>query len=453
MKKQHRSLLLVGSMLLTALLLFACRFNLPSLGNKPAEVPVQSGPGLLPDPAVGLAEVKSYHAVFQQDVSGDLDGSPFERHTRIELTRFSGQADFTREILGSQEVPTYFRAIMTGQAAYRWNNPVESCQGEAGTLQPGEILEPAGLLLPVMNTTKVGTETVNGIASGHYHFDESALALAAPKPSISGDVWLAEPGGYVVKYLMNASQPSQLTGKGMEVGQALSYELSQVEAVEALPLPAGCMAVPVDIPAMPEATDVVRASGMMEYGSAASAAEVVDFYYQKLDPLGWSAAREEPTGELKLPLGLLFIKGDLNLSINLAAAETGGLEVNLVVYNPAEQAAEAASTPEAVPTPAGPQPTIDAAASGLPEDVPLYPGSTALNPLGGLGVGFTAPDSPGEVSAFYKDKMAAAGWTLFTENASGDQITQIWKKDTRMASLVISLVDGKTNVIIMVTNL
>jgi hypothetical protein len=451
MKTQPDPLLLRFLLILTAGLLFACSFSNPFAGKGTGPVSFQSSPDLLTDPSTGLTDLKSYHAAFVQKVTGSLDGRPFERTTQIELTRLSGQSDFTRAIQGTEELPSFFRAILTDQAVYRWNTVDESCQGEAGALLPGETLEPAGLLLPVLKTTRVADETVNQIAAIHYRFDESGLALTAPKPSVSGEFWLAEQGGYVVKYILNASKPSTTSGKGLEVGQSVVYELSQVNTVAALPLPKGCLPVPVDLPAMPDAANLTRTSGNVRYETASSAQKVVDLYYHDLNSLGWTTAEPQPTGDLKLPLGLAFSNGDERLSINLNTAETGGLEINLVVYNLADQAAALTPTPATVPTPAGPQPTIDPSKSGLPEDVPLYPGATNLQSLGGMGIEYTAPAAPDLVASFYRQQLAAAGWSLLTEDTSSGQTMQVWQKAKRVTSLQISFKDGQTDVLIFVT--
>jgi hypothetical protein len=296
----------------------------------------------------------------------------------------------------------------------------------------------------------VGNETVNQIPTIHYHFDQNALPVTEPKPSISGEIWMAEQGGTLVKYIMKAAMPSKTSGVGPEVAQSWTYELSQVNSVESIPLPKGCMVVPVDIPVMPDATNVRRRSGIMEYETASSAPEVVAFYFQNLGSLGWSAKQEEPTGELKIPLGLSFFSGDQLLSIDVDNAETGGLDVTLVIYNPKEQAAAITPLPEAPSTPSGPLPTIDASQSGLPADVPLYPGATNLQKIPGMqGSAFDAPDLPDQVAAFYRQEMVAAGWNLVNETKSETIIIQMWQKASRMVSINLSPKDEKTKVRIL----
>ena len=188
----------------------------------------------------------------------------------------------------------------------------------------------------------------------------------------------------------------------------------------------------------------------MEYETASGASQVVDFYFHNLGPLGWTAKQEEPTGELKIPLGLSFSSGDQLLSIDVDNAEAGGLDVTLVIYNPNEQSAAITPPPEATSTPSGPQPTIDPSKSGLPTDIPLYPGATNLQKMPGTqGIAFDAPDLPDQVAAFYRQEMVAAGWNLINEAKSGTSIIQMWQKASRMVSITISTKDAKTIVMII----
>jgi hypothetical protein len=432
-----------------ALLISACIFTLPKIGTGGSS---QNNPDLLTDPINGLSSLQSYHVSFQQDVTGLEDGKPFERHTSLELTRTGGQVDFSRQIQGTDEIASYFHAVQTGTAAYRWDSQDESCQGEAGALLQGEVLEPAHLLLAVSKTTKVGSETVNDIPAIHYHFDEGGLALTSPKPSVSGDFWLAADEGYVVKYTLNAPAPSTTTGKGMEVGQTMTYELTRVNAVASIDLPAGCMAVPVDLPVMPGATEVSRRSGNVSYTTASSLAQVIDLYYKDLGSLGWAAPQAEPTGDLKLPFGLSFQQGDLRLSIDIDEGTAGGLDVDLVVYNPGEQTASPAPTPVATVTPSGPLPTVNPAESGLPTDVPLYPGATDLKKLPNTGVKFSTSDPPDVVAKFYRDRLKTFKWTLQNEmKPAADKVVQNWMKSGRMLVVMIQVENGTTTVMLMLT--
>ena len=423
--------------------------TLPSGGEDPANPsPAKSG-RLLADPTAGLAGLKSYHVSFRQDVTGTLDGQPFERHTHIELTLAAGseQFDFTRQLQTSESPAAYLRLAGIGNALYRWNVADDACQGLVGDQMPDEVIEPARLLLPVIQAVQVAKETVNQVEAVHYHFDQGGLPLAEPKDAVSGDVWIAAQGGYVVKYTLNAPAPSKPTGKGQETAQSWAYELSQVNAVESIPLPESCMPVPVDIPAVADAQELRQSSGWMRYTSASSGDQIVDFYAQKLPTLGWIATQARPSGELKLPYAMDFEKDGRYLTLSIDQADPGGLDVSLVIYKPAAQTALPDSPPEETATPTGPQPTVDPAVSGLPDDVPLYPGATGLLKMDVM-VMFDVPDAPDTVAKYYREKMLAAHWTLVNEMDQNGQIVQTWQKDGRILPVIVSTESGKTSVMV-----
>ena len=321
----HHACLLV---LLLPALLAAC-----SLGGGAQSVRIPQGPGVLANPAAGLEVLTSYHVVFQQDVSGTLDGAPFERHTRLELTRVPGGVDYIQAISGTLD-NSYLRILQAGQAVYRWSTAGDTCQAEAGAPRQGEVVEPASLLLTVLASTATGEEAVDGLPATHYTFTQEGLALSTPKPSVSGEVWLASEGGFVVKYTLLAAPPTAPTGKGMETGLAMTYELSQVNAVASIELPPTCMAIPLEIPIMPDATGMYRSSGRVSYQTTSSVAQVVDLYFTQLGALGWTALSEKPKGEVKAPVGLAFVQGDLILAVNIDEYEAGSLDVDLVIFNP-----------------------------------------------------------------------------------------------------------------------
>ena len=92
MKPQKGTNTIILLLALAAMLLWGCKI---SSGGSPVQSgsPVPSGSGALANPAVKLDALKSYHASLRQNVTGSLDGQPFEYHTRIEISRRPGQID------------------------------------------------------------------------------------------------------------------------------------------------------------------------------------------------------------------------------------------------------------------------------------------------------------------------------------------------------------------------
>ena len=452
MRTPSRSFRRVLLPVLIAFLMLSC--GLSTVG-KPVKETQQAGPSLtLPNPAVGLDSQKNYRVAFQQDVVGTLDGNSFEKHTSLNLTRLGTQLEYLRQIHGTQE-NSYFHTIQTDQAVYRWQSSDSACDGQAGALRENEIIEPASLLLTVLQADKVGSEVVNGIAATHYRFNQDGLALSKPAPAVNGEYWIADQGGFIVRYILEGDAPTNPTGTGMEVAITYTYELT-LEGLTTIALPITCPAVPLDLPVMPDSAHVLRTSGSVSYQTASNAAQVVDLYFQHLSERGWTSESPQPTGDVKVPLGLGFSKGEWNLSMNIEEYQSGILDVDIRIYNPnaPRTVPSPAITPAVVEqsTPADPQPTIDPVQTGLPSDIPLFPGSTALQKYGDQVVMFTAPSAAEPVAAWYQEQMKAQGWSLLMESQNDEQRIQTWQKSSVIANISAQPEADVTQVIITWTS-
>lgn len=76
-------------------------------------------------------------------------------------------------------------------------------------------------------------------------------------------------------------------------------------------------------------------------------------------------------------------------------------------------------------------------ATGVPEDIPIYPGATDQVIMGAL-ITFSSADPVENVAEFYRQEMPRQGWTAGEEGILGNIVTQEWIKGDRKASLMIS---------------
>lgn len=439
MKTQKSSFTLFIVLSVITMLLWGC---------KPPSVifPKKDGSVFLANPSVGLDTLQSYHVSFQQDVTGSVDGQPFEYHSHIELSRIPGEMDFTRELGGTEEPASNFHVITDGHTVYRLDTADQACQGEVGDLTVGETRDPASLLFPITGATNKGSDVVNQIQTTHYQFDQNDLNISDPKPEVNGELWIADQGGYVVKLTLVIAPPTNPTGKGKEIGQEWTYEISQVNAIDSIELPQGCLPVPVDIPATPDAIEVNRSSGILSYITASQASGVVDLYFEKLPPLGWETDQKKTEGDLTLPASLLFTKGDQKLVINIDNSTQGGLDVDVLVSTIGAMTTVFTATPGAV-LPTTPAPIVDAAESGLPEDIPLYSGVTNMNKMGNV-LMVTSFDPADSIVNFYLEKMPALEWSLMNSFVSDNSTLLMWQKQDTTISISVTSDSGKTNIVI-----
>jgi hypothetical protein len=98
------------------------------------------------------------------------------------------------------------------------------------------------------------------------------------------------------------------------------------------------------------------------------------------------------------------------------------------------------------------KPTADASQSGLPSDVPLYPGATDLKKLPNFGVSFSTSDPPDSVAEFYRDQLKTFKWNLQNElKPAADTVIQTWMMSNRMLVVNIGVKNGATTVMIMIS--
>lgn len=89
-------------------------------------------------------------------------------------------------------------------------------------------------------------------------------------------------------------------------------------------------------------------------------------------------------------------------------------------------------------------------ATGVPEDIPIYPGATDQAIMDDL-IMFSSADPVADVAEFYRNEMPRQGWTAGEESTLGNMVTQEWTKGNRKASLMIAPKDeGGCSVMITV---
>lgn len=151
----------------------------------------------------------------------------------------------------------------------------------------------AGLLSPNMfggvNDAKyVGPATVNGIRTKHYKYDEKAATLAG-FGKVSGEIWVAEDGGYVVKDVVSWQGAAGLFGSSSKATGAgtWTFEVLEVNRPLTITPPEICTKTKVDLPMMPDAQQTTRIGPALTYTVAAKPEEVAKFYQEKMESAGW----------------------------------------------------------------------------------------------------------------------------------------------------------------------
>jgi hypothetical protein len=361
---------------------------------------------LLPDPSIGLAGLGDYRALLTVSFSGSIDTESVERTDTYAQSEWPPlQAGFTTvETVDEAGSPLYLLTGYAGDAHYDRQGRDGPCAvhwgpsvGEPATFRLAQLLE------PVAAARSAGTETVEGIAARHYTFDRLSLDLPEDVQA-DGQVWIAVDGGYVVKYSLRIAAGDSFFGEGKQGIQQVEYRVSEVGAHPQVVYPEGCLPVLTDVPAMDDATEVLRLPGLLSYTSSSGPEAIAAFYAEFLGSRGW-----EPAGDYQLEdLGAvsIYARGG-EAAVALVRVSQDG-EVRRVTVSVIGETSASAAGPGAGAT-AGPGSDLDPVLRvsnglsillGLDSDEPGLP-SYHLEAYHRL------PAWEGEALVHYEDRMAA----------------------------------------------
>jgi len=169
-----------------------------------------------------------------------------------------------------------------------------------------------------------GRENVNGIATKHYKYDEEVTGLAG-FGKVSGEAWVAEDGGYVVKDVVNWEGGPGLFGAGATAGESgkgtWAWELKDPNASFTITPPEGCESASKGLPILPDATDKTTMADMTIYTTATKLADVMAFYQKEMRAAGWQQSGE-PQG-MEGFASVEFTKDKQKASITIATEGEG----------------------------------------------------------------------------------------------------------------------------------
>jgi len=198
-----------------------------------------------------------------------------------------------------------------------------------------DLFRPAMLLTAVGAAKLLDKPTMDGVATRHYSFGAAALSLPADTTA-SGEAWIAMDGGYVVKYVLDITGAESFFGAGVQGTRHVEYLLSEVGANPQVVYPPGCEPV-LDMPAMEDATDLIRLPGLLGYNTNAATGDIITFYAGELARQGWQKLSEDvrDTGLATAT----FVVPDKGVSAIVAVSVEGDSR-RVTVMSPAQGSAE-----------------------------------------------------------------------------------------------------------------
>ncbi len=251
----------------------------------------------------GLGDLNSYRAAFNMTFEGKENGQaktstlafteefvkdpPAKRTVITGLGGLLGGETSTPE---PNQQPSGIESIEVGGKQYsKMGDICTQVTADSGP-QANTMLDPNSIIGSVRGAQRVGNETVNGVPSVHYKLDVTGLEMLGYLNG-SGDVWVADPGNYVVKYTFQATGTDKFFGgtSNSEGTIKWDYEVTDVNQPITIQAPENCGGAAEDIPVMADAEDKAAFGSMSTYTSPSKFDDVVAFYEKEMKAQGWKA--------------------------------------------------------------------------------------------------------------------------------------------------------------------
>ena len=285
----------LASLLVATLLFSACQPPQPGLGSggrasATGVTPASQSTGRLPgELSAGLDKLDSYRAGMTMVFDGSREGQPLHE-----------------ELVWTEEVvrqPAALRVTYSSQADRGDLLEIISAGGQTYTLFDDECLitpvdgdpktligfDPSAFFGSLSAQGDLGVETIDGVPARHYQADTTSLGFASGFTDARADLWVAEPGDYIVRYVFEGNGSSaNLFGRGDTTPGAvrIEYQVGDVNQAIAISAPDGC-GLSSDLPLMPDAAGVSSVEDLIGYSTTSAVADVVAFYRRELPAVGW----------------------------------------------------------------------------------------------------------------------------------------------------------------------
>jgi hypothetical protein len=278
----------------------------------------------------GLESLPSYTATLTMSFDGTRAGAPStwsKTYVMLAMTTPAARQLTIQKTGDVADAAQVFMAEMNG-AAYT-KNAQDDCTADviAADDTLTQRLEPAGLLAGVVGADAAGSEAINGAPADHYTFDENALGQAGRATS-KGEMWVASDGGYILKYLLTTNGKADYFGEGVEGTLSWDYELTGIGQPVTITLPDDCPPGMLNVPQLPDASNVTNVPGLLRYETSTSLADIAAFYQAQIPPLGWDVGSDPDFTDTSMIVD--FTQGTVTLTVT-ASIDNGVTTVQIAV--------------------------------------------------------------------------------------------------------------------------
>ena len=324
--------------LVVALFCSACQPSQPGTGaggraSATGVTPGSQSTGRLPGAlSVGLDSLNSYRAAMTMSFDGSRDGQPI--HEELVWTEEVVRQPAALRVTYSSETDRgdMLEIISAGGQTYTVFEDeclVTQVEGDPKTLIG---FDPSAFFGSLSAQSDLGVEALDGIPARHYRADTSGLGFAAGFADARADMWVAEPGGYVVKVVFEGKGSSaDLFGRGDTTPGAvrIEYRVGDVDQAIDITVPERCGSLTPDVPLMPDAAGVNSLENLVSYSTASTIADVVAFHRRELPAVGWS--EDASAAVLADNFSSLTFKKDGRTAVIVAALDASSRATNVLI--------------------------------------------------------------------------------------------------------------------------
>ena len=140
-------------------------------------------------------------------------------------------------------------------------------------------------------------ETTNGFVTDHYKLAEAGLGVGSAQ-GWAGDVWVAQQGGFIVRFSGSAEGEATLTGRPGSGRLEWEYELNAEDTLS-IGLPEDCSEIGLPDVLLPDgAQNLMQVGTQVSFTSQAQAVDLADFYRRALVEDGWTINEDAGAGSI-----------------------------------------------------------------------------------------------------------------------------------------------------------
>ncbi len=169
---------------------------------------------------------------------------------------------------------------------------ISAGEGEMAENPFADLTDTSAFLEEVGNAEFVGEETINGVKTLHYTFDQTAFMQEDTDVKwAEGHVYIAKDGGYIVRFVMDGEGDLGMAIAGEDQPGTIHLELN-IEPIDepvTVEIPAECEggAAESEYPVLEDAAQFTMFGGIVSYVTQTPFADILSFYDSELSAEGW----------------------------------------------------------------------------------------------------------------------------------------------------------------------